>query len=404
MSSEGKGNVYREINWKVMIPVMLFVVFQSAFNSFSSVLANIASVFPDVSTTSIQMILTIPSLVSIPISLCAGLLASYFYKKDLVLFALGCQLVGGMLPIFVHSSYFSLLASSALIGVGQGIMISIASAVIGENFTGTASGTAMGLKQAASSVGIAALTVATGYLAVGGWYHAYYIYFLIIPIFLLTAFLLPRGKKDVKLVGKGASAGLKKVFTRGCVYYSILSFFLAACNFAFYTNVGMSITSKGLGDSSAIGVATSFNSIITVVLGLAFGYVCKAFKRFTLASALIIQCIAYAILAFAPSLTLVTVGGMVYGLGAGIQMISACYYILESVEQNAASMAIAVCMTLTSLGITASPVVINKAAAIFGELNGTTGLEAAAVGFLVLFIIEVVYCLVFNKDSKIGIE
>lgn len=404
MADNSKVNVYKEINWKVMIPVMLFVVFQSAFNSFSSVLANIASVFPDMSTTSIQMIMTIPSLVSIPISLCAGLLASYFYKKDLVLFALGSQFIGGMLPIFLHSTYFSLVLSSVFIGVGQGIMISMASAVIGENFTGTTSGTAMGLKQAASSVGIAALTIATGYLAVGGWYHAYYIYFLIIPIFILTFILLPRGKKDVKLVGKGASSGLKKVFTRGCVYYSLLSFFLATCNFAFYTNVGMSISSKGLGDSSAIGIATSFNSIITIILGLIFGYVCKAFKRFTLASAMIIQCGAYALLAFAPNLTLVTVGGMVYGLGAGIQMISACYYILESVEQNAASMAIAVCMTLTSLGISASPILINKIAPLFGELNGTTGLMTASVGFLLLFVIEIIYCVVFNKDSKIGID
>ena len=68
------ANVYKLINWKVMIPVMLFVMFQSAFNSFSSVLADIAQVFPDAPTTLVQMILTIPSLISIPMGLLAGVL------------------------------------------------------------------------------------------------------------------------------------------------------------------------------------------------------------------------------------------------------------------------------------------------------------------------------------------
>lgn len=394
-------NIYKQINWKVMIPVMLFVIFQSAFNSFSSVLANISQVFPEVSATSIQMILTIPSLMTIPISLCAGILASYFYKKHLVLFALACQLLGGLFPILFHQSFYFIIISSALIGVGQGFMISIASSVIGENFTGVTSGAAMGLKQAASSVGIAALTVATGFLALSTWYHAYYIYFLIIPIFILTVFLLPKGQKDVKIVGNGME-GIKKVFTRGCIYYSVLSFFMAACNFAFYTNIGMSIINRGLGDASAIGVSTAWNSLITIVIGILFGYICKAFKRFTLASSLIIQCIAYFILVMSPSLSIIAIGGMIYGLGAGIQMVSACYYILESVEKDAGSLAIAVCMTLTSLGISASPLIINNIAPIFGEINGTTGLQVAAFGFIILFVIEVLYSMMFNKDSGIG--
>ena len=282
-------------------------------------------------------------------------------------------------------------------------MISIASSIVGENFTGMTNGTAMGLKQAASSVGIAILTVATGYLATSAWYHAYYIYFLIIPIFVLTALLLPRGKKDVRLVGNG-TAGISKVFTSGCIYYSILSFFMTVCNFAFYTNVGMSITSKALGDASAIGVATAWNSMITIIVGLIFGYICKAFKRFTLASALIIQCVAFFMLAFAPSLGVITVGGMIYGLGAGIQMIAACYYILESVDQDAGTMAISVAMTLTSLGVTFSPVIINAIAPLFGQLDGTTGLYIAGTGFLILFIIEMVYSVIFNKQSNIGKE
>ena len=128
----GSGaNVYKLINWKVMIPVMLFVMFQSAFNSFSSVLAAITEVFPDASKTLVQMILTIPSLISIPMGLLAGVLGSYVYKKYLVLFSLLMELIGGLLPLFIHGSIYSLVISSALIGIGQGLLINVASAVVG---------------------------------------------------------------------------------------------------------------------------------------------------------------------------------------------------------------------------------------------------------------------------------
>ena len=89
MTNEKSGiNIYKQINWKIMIPIMLFVTFQSAFTAFSSVLASIAEQFPNASPTTIQMVLTLPSTMSIPVSLGAGLLASYFTKKHMIEFAL----------------------------------------------------------------------------------------------------------------------------------------------------------------------------------------------------------------------------------------------------------------------------------------------------------------------------
>ena len=130
-------NVYKQINWKIMIPIMLFVTFQSAFTAFSSVLASIAEQFPHASATTIQMVLTLPSTMSIPVSLCAGLLASYFTKKQMIEFSLVVEFIGGMIPLVNHTSLGMLILSSCLIGLGQGIMITMASAIVGENFIRT---------------------------------------------------------------------------------------------------------------------------------------------------------------------------------------------------------------------------------------------------------------------------
>lgn len=388
------------MNWKLMIPVMLFAIFQSAFMAFSAVLGAIVKEFPDTSPTLIQMILTVPSLVTIPVSILVGILASYVTKKNLVLFSLVCEIIGGLLPLVAHKSVGALITSSAFIGVGQGFLISIATAILAENFDGNTRGWSMGLKQAASSAGIWALTILTGVLATGGWFNAYFVYLAVIPILILVVILLPKGKKDVKLVGKGVGLkGLKRVFTPSMIYTNILLFFLGTFNFAFYTNIGMSMGSKNLGDTTAVGLAISWNSLVTVLIGLLFGIVLRLFKKFTLAACMIITGVAFFVLAGSSSLPVIVVGVVLYGIGAGIQMPGSVYYITESVDSESSTLAIGISMVMVSLGITLSPVIVN---AFAGKLDGTSGLMVAAVAYGIMFVIEMVREAAFNKKSTIG--
>ncbi|MDR2741997.1 MAG: MFS transporter [Treponema sp.] len=397
-------NTSERLNWRVVIPILLFVIFNSAFNAFSSVIAEIAKVFPDSPPTLIQTILTIPSLISIPVSLLSGILASYITKKQLVVFALSCELAGGLVPVFAHNTIYALFVSSTLIGIGQGFLISVGGAIVAQNFSGVHRGTVMGFKQAASSIGIAGFTILTGYLSTSGWYKAYFVYLLVIPVIVLTIILLPKGQKDVKLVGKGVGlSGLVKVFTPGMIYLCIMCFFLGLFNFAFYLNIGMSITTKGLGDSSAIGMATSFNPVLTIVIGVLFGGLIRMTKKFTLALAMIILAVAYFLLTSAQSLTVIAIGGAIFGIGAGIQQASSIYYIMESVEKNASALAIAIAVTFISLGVSSSPIIVNSIAGLFGDVNGTSGLMIAAVAYLIMFGIECLREAFFNRNSQIGI-
>lgn len=85
-------------------------------------------------------------------------------------------------------------------------------------------------------------------------------------VLVITAISLPKGQKDVRIVGKGAGSGWKKVLTRGVVYYSLLSFFMAAANFAFYTNIAFLYRNGGLGDSASVGMASAWNQIVTIII------------------------------------------------------------------------------------------------------------------------------------------
>jgi MFS family permease len=92
---------------------------------------------------------------------------------------------------------------------------------------------------------------------------------------------------------------------------------------------------------------------------------------------MIILSAAFFVLTSAQSLTIIVIGGALYGIGAGIQTASAVYYIIESVENTASSLAIAIAMAFTSLDISTSPIIVNTLAGLFSEINGTSGLLMA---------------------------
>ena len=260
----------------------------------------------------------------------------------------------------------------------------------------------MGLKQAASSAGVAVLTILTGFLAECLWYRAYYIYFLIIPIVFLTAYLLPRGKKDISILKENKNGEKKKWITGNFIYFCVLSFLLSLFSFTFYTNIGLIITERGFGDSSQVGVVSAWNSLLSIAVGMIFGQIIKIAKRYTLAVSVGIQAAAYMVIIMAPDLHMTIIGSMIYGIGAGIQMIATCHYILESVQKEVSSLAMGICMAVTSLGITFSPVVVNTMADLFGMADSVAAFGVSAGSMFVVLFAELVFELLVNKTSSIG--
>jgi MFS family permease len=95
-----------------------------------------------------------------------------------------------------------------------------------------------------------------------------------------------------------------------------------------------------------------------------------------------------------------TIGGIVYGIATGIQMPGSAQFLTETVDRESSTMALAVSNACISLGITLSPVIVNALAAMFGPIDGTTGMLAAAIGYGVLLVAEIVYELLSGKPRR----
>jgi len=73
--------------------------------------------FPEHPITTIQLVVTLPSLIAIFSGLIVSKLAYKFYKKHLAIFFTVLYMLSGMLPVFFHDNIYQLLFSAGMVGV-----------------------------------------------------------------------------------------------------------------------------------------------------------------------------------------------------------------------------------------------------------------------------------------------
>lgn len=388
-----------------LIPICGFALYDSVFQAFSSILAVLKDVYPDVSVTTIQMIVSIPPMASIPGTLLAGFLSSYIRKKRIAEFALVIVFVGGMIPVvFREPTIHAMFACSICVGLGQGLLHPMANAFICQTWGDDERSRALGFKQSFNYIGDALVALCIGFLALVHWKNAFLVYLGAVPILVLTHVLFPKGEPDKKLVSKKERiTGFKELFKPRMVYLIILFGFAMMFLYGFNTNIAMLVQERGLGTTSDISKIASTISIMSFVLGILYGKVSRLAGRYTLVLGFVLLSCGMLIASFGSSLRMVMFGGVLFGLGAGIQQISTIYYISKTVDRSVVTMAISVSIAFISLGASISPIVINGLQGVFfGSTAPHQALLLAGCGYAILALIEGITT-TMRKEKKLNL-
>lgn len=390
----------------LLVPIGAFAIYDSVFSAFSSVLAVLWEMYPDVSRAGIQMVLALPSLTSVPTTLLTGFLASYVHKKTIAEVALVFLLIGGLVPVAVAEPHIGLLfASSALIGVGQGLLHPLASMLVCQYWDDKSERSrVLGFKQALNYLGAAVVSLLVGFLALAQWNFAYLIYVGVVPVLVISASKLPKGTLEDRLVGRRHRAeGLRKLFTPTLVYACFVFFAVSLFNFAFQSNIAMLINEKGFGEVVDAAAITAMLQIASFVVGVFYGTIAKTFRRYVLLPGLALLAAGFLVTALAPVMPLVFVGSALFGVGAGIQYVTTLYNTSKAVEQSVVSMALSLVLAVTSLGFSVSPLVIEGVKELlFGPgAGGDLSMVVAGAGCAVLFVVDFVRCRFFAKQDRL---
>lgn len=161
----------------------------------SPILGELSTIFPHATELDIQMLTSLPSLLIIPFVLLAGKLAE---KRDFIrLLRVGLWLFAASGVLYLFSSrMWQLMAVSALLGIGAGLIIPLSTGLISRYFTGEYRVRQFGYSSAIINMTLVVATAVTGYLAEVHWRLPFAVYLLPLISLVLSAYL----KKDAASV------------------------------------------------------------------------------------------------------------------------------------------------------------------------------------------------------------
>lgn len=154
----------------------------------SPILGKLSVIFPHSTELDIQMLSSLPSLLIIPFIILSGKLTEkvnniFLLQVGLVIFSLS-----GVLYL-VSTKMWQLIAVSALLGVGSGLIVPLSTGLISRFFTGTYRTKQFGLSSAITNVTLVLATVLTGYLAEVNWHLPFVVYLFPLISIVLSFYL-----------------------------------------------------------------------------------------------------------------------------------------------------------------------------------------------------------------------
>ena len=216
------------------------------------------------------------------------------------------------------------------------------------------------------------------------------VYLGVIPVLLVTHFCLPKGDLDKRLIDREHRAeGLRELLRPRVVYLFVLFFFAMMCLYGYYTNIALLVQERQLGNTADIAGISSTISIVSLILGVLYGAVSRRLGRFTLTVGFGLLSLGMLVVSLGGSLPVIVAGGVLIGLGVGIQQISTVYYISKAVNPRLVTLAVSIALSCISLGASLAPVVIGfVSVTVLGGQTAAGGLMVSSAGYLILMLVE----------------
>lgn len=356
--------------------ILAMSVVQMGTNAISPILADIAAAFPQAGPSSIQFLMTFPSLMVLFFSLLAAMAAARIPKKYLAAAGCGLFAASGLLSWLFHGSLALLFLWAAMMGVGIGLVVPMATSLVTDFFTGPAGQRMMGLQSTAANAGAMLMTFLGGLLAGIHWSCNYLVYLIAAPGMVLALLCLPRRAANAPDGPAGGSMLplLKKpVVLRTCLLALLVTMLFNTAP----TNLSMLLEENGLGTAAQAGTATTLLLLSGAAGGLCFARLAKVLGRRVVVFGFAMLALGQLICALAPSLAAVFAGCLICGCAISTVMPQA---MLEASAQSGGNTAgtSALAMASSNLGGFCAPLLTLLAQALTGSASTAPRLAVSA--------------------------
>lgn len=386
---DNMGNLSKSPNSVVgVFAVLLVGVLCQSSGAENPALQYMANEFTDLPFSTITLVTTLPSLMMLPAALGFSALRRRFTFRSLFIAGSVLLIAGGVAPYWANT-FTDVLVWRGVFGLGVGVMWPLAQSMIVELYDGNKQDTLLGWNSVVTALGGIVWANVGGVLALQGWRTAFLTYLIPIVILIFSGLFMPDSKPlcEEKKSGETTSsvnAGLVGLTVAILIGYFLYNF----CNMTYFTNISAKVVGEGIGDSAAAGLASSFYTVGSLVIGVVFGKAMrnKWFSKYSVAVGWVASAAGMLITGLAPTYEMVLVGSAIQGFGTGTFMPSMVGIIGNVAGKQNASLILGISMCLVGAAQFFGPSIFNLIAEAAGLAAGSACITISAAAQLLFAI------------------
>ncbi len=377
---------------------LLFVVLSIASLVFGTkaiapALADIAKAFPDKSTQTIQMILTVPSLLIMVSTLICGYLSRHLGKKTLVLIGMLLFGIGGISPAFFGNLSFVFVMMGVL-GAGSGFLVPLSQSLVADYFEGRQREEFMGYRSSTASIFGMLFAALGGSLCSIHWRLTFLSFLVVVPMLAFVLWKMPEPAIPSASARKSLAASLT-----GKMWFCITGYFLYnVIGFSVATNAAFVMSKCGIG-TLMIGIIMTISTGGSILAGFLLGRITKFLRDQTLAFALAFLATGFVLLNLVRTPVTFIVATALYGFGFGIFTPTMVLKIIGSVPRHATTLALSIASCAMGVGQFASPITFSILNPLLGLQGPRASWVVAAAAFTAAFVIVFAATLLLSRKA-----
>lgn len=362
----------------------------------SPMLDDMQSIFPHANELEVEMLESLPSLLIIPFMLLAGRWATRGNKLRLLVVGTTIFLVSGIWCMLA-TTLVELIAASALVGVGAGMIIPLSTGLVVDYFTGDRRVKQLGISSAVNNLTLVVATSAVGYLADVEWHLAFAVYLL--PA--VTLMLIPALRRATPAPEPSTSAQNRQTKLNVKVIIGLVLFYFAITYTSLIVTYNTSYVASLAGmRSSDAGIVISLFFLAIMAPGLMLNRIVAIFGRMTNLWSLLAMSLGLLLMSL-PHPTYVTLasGAILTGLGYGVMQPIIYDKAATNAPPHLATLALAIVMTTNYLAILVAPFMID---AIDRAFHATSHTFAYLFNSIVVLILAIVTVFTYRENRVLG--
>lgn len=386
---------------KLMIAIMGISLVLSTSGAISGTIPLMEKHFANMSTATVELIVTIPSFSGIFIPLLAGFIEKVTGKKLLALIGLGVTAICGIIPVFT-GNYALILFSRIMVGVGISLLTPLSVSYITDLYDEVKANELLGYRNSFINLGSTVLLFLAGYLIKIGWHTAYWVFALALIPLLMTIFWIPK-RFDNYSVTVGKDVDQQKI--RQTTNWQIIGYaFLFGIMQISYMGINLKVPSyivnNNIGDSSTGSFILSLLPIAAIISGLLYKYIYHAWGKNTTAISATIAGVALGATLFLRNSYLIGACVMISGFFWGIMNPHMTELFALSSPKGSMTLSTSIVIFGINIGGTFAPFIFQFLGSLFHNYSPEMGLIISAAIWIIFGVAFLIVNMMLADKTK----